>query len=407
MLIITALRGVRDPQYRDRVLERVGFTRLKCARSPIWVHAASVGEVQAAIPLIKRLLNNIEKRPVLVTTTTPTGAARVSAVFAQQVQHAYLPYDTADAVHRFLKRIQPQCLVIIETELWPNLLKACVTQQIPVTLASARISARTAARYHYLRQLFSDVLPQVAVVAQTSEDAERYYKLGALPERTQVAGNLKFDIEVDQATIALGQHLKAALHARPVWIAGSTHAGEEEQVLQAHRQVLAHQPDALLILVPRHPQRFAQVAQWLTAQPFKFVSRSTGHPPTSEDAVWLIDTVGELMSFYAASDVVFVGGSLVPIGGHNLLEPAALGLPVLTGPSVFNAPDICEALKAQHALAQVKSSQALAEKVIELLRSPMQRQAMGEAANRVVQQGRGALNKVLAQIQQQASITLP
>ena len=407
MLIITALRGVRDPQYRDRLPERFGFTHLKFSIAPIWIHAASVGELQAAIPLIKRLLSNNDHRPVLVTTTTPTGAARVNAVFAQQVQHAYLPYDTAGAVHRFLRRIQPHCLVIIETELWPNLLKACLTQKIPVTLASARISARTAARYHYLRQLFSDVLPQVAVAAQTNEDAQRYQRLGAVPERTQVTGNLKFDIEVDQSTITLGQHLKAALHARPVWIAGSTHAGEEAQVLQAHRQVLAHQPDALLILVPRHPQRFAQVAQFLTAQPFKFVSRSAGHSPTSEHAVWLIDTVGELMSFYAASDVAFVGGSLVPIGGHNLLEPAALGLPVLTGPSVFNAPDICEALKAQHALSQVDSSEALAEHVIELLSSSTQRRAMGEAANRVVQQGRGALNKVLAQIQQQANITLP
>ena len=407
MLIVTALRGVRDPQYRDRLLERFGFTHLKLSSKPIWIHAASVGEVQAAIPLIKRLLSNSDHRPVLVTTTTPTGAARVKAVFAQQVQHAFLPYDTVGAVRRFLRRIQPQCLIIMETELWPNLLNTCVAQQIPVTLVSARISARTAARYQHVRRLFSDALPHILVAAQTNEDAQRYQKLGAAPERTQVTGNLKFDIEIDPSIISVGQQLKAVLRSRPVWIAGSTHAGEEEQVLQAHRQVLAHHADALLILVPRHPQRFTQLDQLLSSEQFKYVSRSKGQIPTSEHSVWLVDTVGELMSFYAASDVVFVGGSLVPIGGHNLLEPAALALPVLSGPSHFNAPEIFEEFLAQHALYEVTSAQALAQRVIELINSLSQRSELGAAASQVVQQGRGALNTVLTLIKKQTGITLP
>jgi len=407
MFILTALRGVRDHHYRDRLVERFGFTRLKFSTSPIWIHAASVGEVQAAIPLIKRLLENTEQRPVLVTTTTPTGAARVQAVFAQRVQHAFLPYDTVGAVRRFLRRVQPQSLVIIETELWPHLLKACVMHQIPIVLASARISARTALRYRFLRSLFSDVLPKISVAAQTIEDTQRYFMLGAIPDRTQVVGNLKFDIEVAESILTAGQQIKLSVRHRPIWIAGSTHAGEEELVLQAHRQVLMHQPDALLILVPRHPQRFVQVMQLLTTQQCKFVTRSAGQIPTSAHSVWLIDTLGELMSFYAASDVAFVGGSLVPIGGHNLLEPAALSLPVVTGSSVFNAPDIAARLHEHDALSQVDSAQALAERVAILLSSPPERTRMGSAALHAVRQSRGALNKVLDLIRLQCRIHLP
>ncbi len=407
MFIATALRGVRDPQYRDRLPERLGFTQLQFSNSPIWIHAASVGEVQAALPLIRRLLSNLEQRPILVTTTTPTGAARVHTVFAQQVKHAFLPYDTVGAVHRFLRRTQPHCFIIMETELWPNLLQACVTRAVPVMLVSARISAKTASRYRFARSLFAHTFPNIFVAAQTLEDQQRFLALGALPERTQVTGNLKFDLEVAESTLAAGREIKQSLHARPVWIAASTHAGEEEKVLQAHRHVLLHRPDALLILVPRHPQRFMQVAQLLDMQRFNYVARIGRQLPMAKHAVWLIDTVGELMSFYAASDVAFVGGSLVSIGGHNLLEPAALGLPVLSGPSVFNAPEIANLMIAQQALHQVDTSDALAEAVIKLLDSPDQRSAVGNAAQRVVAQGRGALASVLKLIQQEARINLP
>ncbi|MGD9843245.1 MAG: lipid IV(A) 3-deoxy-D-manno-octulosonic acid transferase, partial [Steroidobacteraceae bacterium] len=344
VFIATALRGVRDSSYRDRLPERFGFTRLRFAQPPIWIHVASVGEVQAATPLIRRMLANVERRPVLVTTTTPTGAARVKALFTDQVQHAYLPYDTRGAVQRFMARVPVHCLIIMETELWPNLLSACVAAEVPVVLGSARISSRTAIRYRYLRALFAQVLARVSVGAQTLEDAQRYAMLGALPERTQVTGNIKFDIEISEAVLAAGKQLRQDFVTRPVWIAGSTHEGEEEQVLVAHRQVLAQRPDALLILAPRHPQRFAQVAALLAEQGFDFATRSAEQVPTARQSVWLLDSLGELARFYAASDVVFVGGSLVPIGGHNLLEPAALGLPVVTGPQTFNAPDVAQLL---------------------------------------------------------------
>jgi 3-deoxy-D-manno-octulosonic-acid transferase len=411
VFIATALRSVRDPSYRDRLAERFGFTRLQFVRPPIWVHAASVGEVQAAAPLIRRLVGNAEKYPVLVTTTTPTGAARVKALFADpsfahQVQHAYLPYDTRGAVRRFLRRIAPHCLIIMETELWPNLLSACVATNVPVVLGSARISSRTASRYRHLHALFAKSLAQVSVGAQTVEDAQRYTLLGALPERTQVTGNIKFDIEISESVLSDGTQLRQGLASRPVWVAGSTHEGEEALVLAAQRVVLTYYADALLILAPRHPQRFAQVAALLTAQNIAFATRSADPVPQAHQTVWLLDTLGELTRFYAASDVVFVGGSLVPVGGHNLLEPASLALPVLTGPQTFNAPDVAELLAEHRALRYVYSGQELGEVVAELLAAPSERARMGAAAITVVQQSTGALGRLLTLIQQQCHITL-
>ena len=406
MFVVTALRGLRDTAYRDRLPERFGFTRLRFVQSPIWIHAASVGEVQAAIPLIRRLLENFDRRPVLVTTTTPTGAARIKAVFAGKVQHAFLPYDTPGAVRRFLHRVQPHCLIIMETELWPDLLDACIATHVPVVLGSARISSRTANRYRYLRALFAPLLPRVSVGAQTTEDAQRYAMLGADPARMEVIGNIKYDVEISPDILSAGHEIRHGLLSRPVWIAGSTHAGEEEQILQAHSVVLSKRPETLLILVPRHPQRFAEVAALLMARKFNFVSRSTRQLPVAQHSVWLVDTVGELQSFYAASDVAFVGGSLVPVGGHNLLEPAALSLPVITGPHVFNAPDVARLLCERSALLQVSSGLELGERVTQLLASPDERTRTGLAALEVVHRNRGALSRLLVLIQQECRIKL-
>lgn len=394
VFIATAVRGVRDRSYRDRLGERYGFTRLRFTMAPIWVHAASVGEVQAAVPLINRLLDNTEQRPVLVTTTTPTGAARVKALFAARAQHAFLPYDTTGAVKRFIRRINPHCLIIMETELWPNLLAGCVAQGMPVVLASARISLRTASRYARLRSLFADTLPKVLVAAQTPEDASRYTLLGAVAERLQVTGNIKFDMQVPPAVHHDGEALRAAWGNRPVWIAGSTHEGEEELVLQAHRAVLATHPQALLVLAPRHPQRFATVAGLLVTHGFTHVTRSSGQSVTAATQVLLLDTLGELLRFYMASDAAFVGGSLVPVGGHNLLEPAALARPVLTGPHTFNAPDVAALLAQQGGLRHVYSAAELGETVNDLLDSPDLRAQLGDAGQRVVQQNAGALQRL-------------
>ncbi|MGC3981616.1 MAG: lipid IV(A) 3-deoxy-D-manno-octulosonic acid transferase [Steroidobacteraceae bacterium] len=409
VFIATYVRGLRDRSYRDRLLERFGYTQVQFAQSPIWLHAVSVGEVQAATPLIKRLLSNREQRPVLVTTSTPTGAARVRALFAApigaaQLSHAFLPYDTPGAVRRFLRRVQPHCAIIMETELWPNLLNACVRNDIPVVLGSARISPRTATRYQQLRALFAGSLPQVQVGAQTAADAERLIALGAQSRHVQVTGNIKFDIEIAEAVRAAGAALSQQWLARPVWIAGSTHDGEEEQILAAHQGVLAKHPDALLILAPRHPQRFAQVGALLKTAHVSFVTRSNQHAVGSEHTVLLLDTLGELTSFYAASLIAFVAGSLVPVGGHNLLEPAALSLPLISGPHTFNAPDVADRLAERGALRYVYSADELGEVVLELLGNAEERKRQGAAALAVVQESTGALAQLLALIQRHCKV---
>jgi 3-deoxy-D-manno-octulosonic-acid transferase len=406
VLLATWLRGLRDPSYRDRLLERLGYTQVKFSAPPLWLHAVSVGEVQAATPLIRRLLANQAQRPVLITTSTPTGAARVQALFAGQLQHAYLPYDTPASVTRFLQRVQPRCAIIMETELWPNLLTACVAKKIPLVLGSARISPRTAARYQQLQALFAQSLPQVSVGAQTQADAQRYIALGATAAQVQVTGNIKFDIEIAAAVRAAGVALKEQWRERPVWIAGSTHEGEEQQVIAAHQQLLAHKADALLILAPRHPQRFAQVAALLKTQNIRYVTRSSQQTVTSNHSVLLLDSLGELTSFYAASQLVFVGGSLVPVGGHNLLEPAALSLAAISGPHTFNAPDVADKLAERLALRYVYSATELGEVVLELLDNPVERTRQGAAALAVVQESKGALARLLVLIAQHCQLPL-
>jgi 3-deoxy-D-manno-octulosonic-acid transferase len=409
VFLATVLRGFRDRSYWDRLPERFGYTHIRFKQSPIWVHAVSVGEVQAAAPLVRRLYNNATARPILITTTTPTGAARVQALLTQlnaqhageiRAQHAFLPYDTPGAVRRFLRRIQPHCVIVMETELWPILLRTCVRQQLPVILASARISPRTAARYAAVKSLFVGSLPQVFVGAQTPADAERLATLGVSSEHLQVTGNIKFDIEIAASVRAAGSEFRSQqIGARPVWIAGSTHEGEESQVLTAHQRILGDKPNALLILAPRHPQRFAAVASLLKSQNFSFVSRSSGGVLQAAHSVLLLDTLGELTTFYAASDVAFVGGSLVPVGGHNLLEPAALSLAVLSGPYTFNAPDVAQRMAEHSAVRHVYSADELAGVVVELLNDPAARARQGAAANAVVQESRGALLKLLSLIQ--------
>lgn len=395
VLLAVCLRGVRDRSYRDRLLERFGYTQLSFTRPPIWLHAVSVGEVQAATPLIRRLLLNAEQRPLLVTTSTPTGAARVRAVFGEQVSHAYLPYDTQGAVRRFLSRVAPHCIIIMETELWPNLLSQCVQRRMPVVLGSARISSRTASRYQQLRALFARSLPKVFVGAQTQADAERLLSLGAIDAQVRVTGNIKFDIEISDSVRAAGAAIREQWAQRPVWIAGSTHDGEEQQILAAHQVVRASKPDALLILAPRHPQRFAQVATLLKTQSIEFVTRSSQQRVLPQHSVLLLDTLGDLTSFYAASDVAFVGGSLVPVGGHNLLEPAALSLPVITGPHTFNAPDVADKLAERGAVRYVYSGAELGEVVLELLNDPAERARQATLAYTFVQESKGALARLL------------
>jgi 3-deoxy-D-manno-octulosonic-acid transferase len=397
--VVLLLRGLRDRTYWHNFGERFGFgpaLEMPC----IWVHAVSVGEVQAASALVNTLRERYPDIPLVVTTFTPTGAGRARALFKDRAQVRYLPFDLPDAVHRFFKRIRPRIAVIFETELWPNLYHQCGRRRVPLVLASARLSARSVDRYGRLGALFRETLAQgVVVAAQGEADASRFRALGSDPGNTHVTGNLKFDFSVPTDIADRGRALRDYYApGRLVWIAGSTHGGgEEEALLEAQKLIRGRQPSALLVMAPRHPNRFGEVAAQLVSRGVRFIRRSQtpAAGAIAEAEVMLLDSLGELLDFYAASDVAFVGGSLVPIGGHNLLEPAALGLPIITGPNNSNSADAARALIGSGAVQVVQNPQELADKVVSLLGEPQTRARMGAAGRAFVEANKGALQKLL------------
>jgi 3-deoxy-D-manno-octulosonic-acid transferase len=391
-------RGLRDRSQRERFSERFGLGAA-LPEPVIWVHTVSVGEVQAAVPLVRALRQRFPAVPLLVTTFTSTGNARARALFQGIAQVRYLPFDLCGSVRRFLERVQPRLAVMFETELWPNLYHACARRRIPLLVASARLSPRSTGRYLRARGLFRPMLAQgVVVAAQEQEDAERFRRLGADPGRTFVTGNVKFDLTVPRETRERGERLRRQYAPdRPAWVAGSTHAGEEEAVLAAARAVLRSEPRTLLVLAPRHPPRFADVAGRIGQAGFTFVRRSRPQAADidAQAQVLLLDTLGELVDFYASADVAFVGGSLVPIGGHNLLEPAAVGVPILTGPSSSNAPEIARLLVARGAAEVVRDAHELGARVAALLGDRDARSRIGEQAVACIEANRGSVQKII------------
>jgi 3-deoxy-D-manno-octulosonic-acid transferase len=409
---VLLVRGLRDRVYWQALSERFGFAgapppeglppREGLPPSCIWLHAVSLGEVSASAGLVRALAARHSDVPIVVTTATPTGRARALALFGTRVEVRYLPYDLPAAVRRFLVRVRPRLAIIVETELWPNLFAETARRGIPLLLASARLSATSVSRYRRFGGLFSGLFtPNVWIAAQTRTDAERFAAIGASPDRVRVVGNLKFDLELGADIVREGLAMRRRdFGLRPVWVAGSTHEGEEQQVLEAHARVRARHASALLLLVPRHPQRFDAVAALLGRAQLSFVRRSAGAAVGADDSVLLVDTVGELLSFYAAADVAFVGGSLAPVGGHNLLEPAALGLPVITGPSDFNGADIAALLLKVGAARRVTDAAELAEVVAALLADGEARRAQGAAGREAVASNRGSLARLLALIEE-------
>jgi 3-deoxy-D-manno-octulosonic-acid transferase len=403
-LLLLAWRGWRNPLYRGRLAERLGYVEPSRAGPLIWLHAVSVGEVQAATPLLRALQQRYPTHLILVTTATPTGAQRVQVLAAApgaRLRHSYFPYDLPSAVRRFLDRTQPVLAIVLETEVWPNLFRECARRQIPVVIASARLSEKSVRRLGWAASLFADVLAQnVIIAAQTASDAQRFQQLGADPARLRVTGNLKFDLHIAPELREQGARLKQAQFAqRPVWVAGSTHEGEEDLVLAAHQQLCREQPDALLILAPRHPNRFEPVHQRLAARGIEHARRTIDANVPVHTSVLLLDTLGELLVFYAAADVAFVGGSLVPVGGHSLLEPAALGLPILTGPHNFNAADVARLFLQSGAALQVNDAEQLYAALAKLVPASTERASMGERALTLVASNRGTLGRLMLLIE--------
>jgi len=384
-------RGGQVPAYRQRWSERFAFIAAIQGR-PIWVHAVSVGETLAAVPLIKHLLSTHPDTPVLVTTTTPTGSEQVKRLFGDQVLHIYMPYDMNGVIKRFLKHVQPRLLVVMETELWPNLFHHCRQQHVPVIVANARMSERSARGYARFAALAASTLNEVAVIAAQSEaDAERFIALGAGGDLVQVTGSVKFDISLPDDLIEQGAVLRSELFAqRPVWLAASTHEGEDELVLQAFAEVRLQQPDLLLLLVPRHPERFDAVADLCQSQGYEVVRRSEKRPCSETTALFVGDSMGELLLFLAAADLCYMGGSLVPVGGHNLLEPAAVGVPVVFGPHMFNFAVISQMFLERDAAHQVADTAELAKVVSELFADSRQRSEIALKAKQLLAENRGA-----------------
>ena len=394
-------RGLRNSDYWRRIGERFGLgARIGSERGCVWIHAVSVGEVQAAAPIVKALKNRFPGETIVVTSTTPTGAARISKAFGGGVVHRYFPFDLPGAMARFLDRVEPRVAIIMETEIWPNLLAQCRVRGVPVILANVRLSERSAAGYRRFRRLFAPALDGVAAIAvQSDEDARRIASIGARPDVINVTGSTKFDVPI----LASLREEAAALRrtwgpSRGIWIAASTHEGEEDQVLDAFEQVLDRLPGSLLVLVPRHPERFKEAAALARRRGFSPVLRSRRTADCSGAQVFIGDTMGELPLFYAAADVAFVGGTLVESGGHNMLEPAALGLPVLFGPNVFNFAEISRRLVEAGGAETVSDSASLGRAVIGYLSDADLRHTTGGKGRAFVESNRGAGDHVLAMI---------
>lgn len=382
------------PAYGERIKERFGDVPARADR-PLWVHAVSVGETVAIAPLVELLLARQPDLPVVITTMTPTGAERVRALFGDRVQHLYCPYDLPHALRRFLKRIQPRALIVVETELWPNMVAACNQRQVPVVLANARLSQRSARGYARFSALSRPMLERMALVAaQNSVDGARFVALGLPEERLDVTGSVKFDVRIPEGLDQQAQALRLSWgRDRPVLVAGSTHEGEEQALLKAYSEWQKSIPELVLVLVPRHPERFDEVAALVRAQGFRMARRSQ-QAPQADTQVYLGDTMGELMMLYAAADVAFVGGSLIERGGHNPLEPAALSKPVIMGVHCFNFAVICDALQEAGGLVRVDSAEALQQQAYHWLSDGADARRAGVAGCAFVQENQGALERL-------------
>ncbi len=404
IVIRLILKSIGLAAYRKRIGERfASFTtpaNWESADSVIWIHAVSVGEVVASAPLVKALQEQLDAN-IAITTSTPTGSDRVTSLFGDRVFHVYSPYDLGIWINRFIAKVRPKLLIIMETELWPNMLHSCQQQGVKVLLANARLSEKSATGYQRFSGLSKEMLHNIDhIAAQAQADADRFITLGARADTVSITGSLKFYLQHsgnsgNEASIFSSVNESE----RMVLIAASTRDGEEEKVLQAYKKIKEQEDSVLLVLVPRHPERFDKVASLCSSTGFSVQRRSEAESLDASTDILLGDSMGEMLDYYQLASIAFVGGSLVDTGCQNVIEPAALGIPVVVGPSQFNFATICAQLEAAGALCTVQDSKELARTVVDLLVDSAKRQKMGEAGKALVSQNQNALPLLMAKVE--------
>ncbi len=408
VLLALLIRSISNSQYRQRLSERLGFIPKSYKKNGIIVHAASVGEVIALTPLIEQLLKTYPELPITLTTFTPTGSAQVKKQFSSRVQHCFLPLDILPCTQLFLARLQPQLMIFMETELWPNLINQCANKQIKLLLINGRLSANSMKSYKKIGSLITPAINQFdKIFCQSPDNLTNFLRLGAHNKRCSVSGNLKFDISINTTVLEKQAQLTSLLPKnRQLWLVASTHQGDEEIALTAFNQVKALFPSLLLVLVPRHPERFNTVEKLCIEHDFTLIKRSENIPVDSQD-IWLLDTLGELMAAYSLADIVTMGGSFSHIGGHNPLEPALFKKPIIVGSDMSNFTEILKQLKKLRGIEQLpvektntEQSVALARIVMSLLQDTKRAAILGEQAHQVVMNNQGASDRTLSQIQE-------
>ncbi len=396
ILVRLIWRSIKAPAYRHRWGERFALYNKKFPQNVIWFHAVSVGEAESLFPLVKLIQQQHPDAKLLITTTTPTGSARIKAVMQESVEHVYLPYDIPCAVSRFMQHFKPRMAVIMETEIWPNLYACCGSNQVPLYIINARLSEKSASGYQKIPALVTPALAQVKLIAtQTQDDARRFAGIGAKTEAVRTLGNIKFDVEVTNSIIEQGLQVKSNLFSgRFVWLIASTHKDEEAIFLEIYKEIKQKIPELLLVIVPRHPERFGDVKKLCEQYQLAVVMRSSGETCHQHVDVYLADTMGELKMLYAASDVTFVGGSMVPVGGHNILEALAIGTPVLFGPYMANFKEIAQGVLRQDAAIQCQTKNEIVTAIAGLYVDAAYRQSQAEKGKAFVRQNQGAITRI-------------
>lgn len=399
VLIRLLWRSRAFPDYRKRWNERFAFYPFTPHPGGIWIHAVSVGEVNAAYPVIDALLKRYPLHTILITCTTPTGSYRITQLFGEveRVHHYYLPYDIPDNVHRFIRHFQPVLAIFLETEIWPNFYYYCHQYAIPLVIINGRLSEKSTKRYRFVRKWVQECLSSVSwVAAQTSTDAQRYLSLGMPGEKISVTGNVKFDVAFSPYEYDHIASLRSrGFQERPIFVAGSTHPGEEEQIVSAIQRIRSVLPKTLLVLAPRHVERNDSLETFCKEKGYSVQRRSDGLPCHETTNVYLLDTVGELKLFYGIADIAFVGGSLVPRGGHNVLEPAVVGIPVLYGPFMFHFTEIARMLIEEGGGIEIHNAEELAQQAIFLFTMNEKRLEIGNKAKACVKANQGATMRII------------